>query len=63
MDVSKPKPMHSFREFLSEIGVVVLGIGIALGAEQLVEHVRDSHKASEARAGIRDEIAMNIAVL
>jgi hypothetical protein len=63
MDVSKPKPTHSFREFLSEIGIVVLGIVIALGGEQLVEHLRDSHKAIEARAGIRDEIAMNIAVL
>ena len=63
MDISKPKSVHSFREFLSEIGIVVLGIVIALGGEQLVEHLRDSHKATEARAGIRDEIAMNIAVL
>jgi hypothetical protein len=63
VDVSKPKPMHSFREFLSEIGVVVLGIIIALGGEQLIEHLRDSHKATEARAGIRDEISMNVAVL
>src|SRR5579862_2529300 len=55
--------MHSFRECLSEIGIVVLGIVIALGGEQWVEHLRDTQKATEARAGIRDEIAMNIAVL
>ncbi len=26
MDIHKPKPVHSFREFLSEIAVVVCGI-------------------------------------
>jgi len=41
----------------------VLGIVIALGGEQLVEYLRDAHKANEARAAIRDEIAMNTAVL
>jgi hypothetical protein len=63
VDVHKSKAVHSIREFLSEIGVVVLGVVIALGGEQLVEHLRDIQKAAEARAGIRDEIAMNIAVL
>lgn len=63
MDIHKPKPVHNIREFLSELGVVVLGIAIALGGEQLIEHVHDGHKAAEARAGIRDEIAMNMTVL
>lgn len=63
MEIHKPKPVHNFREFLSELGVVVLGIVIALGGEQLIEHLHDNHKAAEAREGIRDEIAMNIAVL
>lgn len=63
MEIHKPRSVHSFREFLSELGVVVLGIVIALGGEQLIEHMRDNHKASEARTGIRDEIGMNIAVL
>jgi hypothetical protein len=63
MEIHKPRSVHSFREFLSELGVVVLGIVIALSGEQLIEHMRDGHKASEARTGIRDEIGMNIAVL
>jgi hypothetical protein len=63
LDIHKPKPVHSFREFLSELGVVVLGIVIALSGEQLIEYLHDKHKAGEAREGIRDEIAMNIAVL
>ena len=29
MHVHKPKPVNSFREFLSEIGVIVVGIVIA----------------------------------
>ncbi len=63
MEIHKPKPVHNFREFLSELGVVVLGIVIALSGEQLIEHLHDRHKAGEAREGIREEIAMNIAVL
>jgi hypothetical protein len=62
-DLHKPKPVHNFREFLSELGVVVLGIVIALSGEQLIESLHDKHKAGEAREGIRDEIEMNIAVL
>jgi hypothetical protein len=41
----------------------VIGIAIALSGEQLIENLRDGHKAAQAREGIRDEIAMNIAVL
>jgi hypothetical protein len=63
MEIHKPKAVHSLREFLSELGVVVLGIVIALSGEQLIEHMRDSHRAAEAREGIRDEIGMNLAVL
>ena len=63
MDIHKPKPVHNFREFLSEIIVVVVGIAIALSGEQLIEHLHDRHKAAEARQGIREEIAVNLAVL
>jgi hypothetical protein len=63
MEIHKPKAVHSVREFLSELGVVVLGIVIALSGEQAIEHMRDSHRAAEARNGIRDEIGMNVVVL
>ena len=32
-----PKPLHGWREFAGEVGIIVLGVLIALGAEQLVE--------------------------
>ncbi len=37
MDIHKPKPVHSWREFATEIGIVVIGIAIALGGEQIIE--------------------------
>jgi hypothetical protein len=51
MDIHKPKPVHGWRELLSEIVVVVIGVSIALGAEQLVEalhwreQVQGAHQA------------------
>src|ERR1700689_2740093 len=46
----KPKPIHSVREFLGEVGIVVLGIVIALAAEQSVDflHWRESVAIAEA---------------
>jgi hypothetical protein len=32
-----PKPVHGWRAFVGEVGIIVIGVLIALGAEQLVE--------------------------
>jgi hypothetical protein len=32
-----PKPLHGWREFAGEVGIIVVGVLIALGAEQVVE--------------------------
>jgi hypothetical protein len=32
-----PKPLHGWREFVGEVAIIVLGVLIALGAEQVVE--------------------------
>lgn len=37
MRIRLPKPMHGWRAFSGEVGVIVLGVLIALGASQLVE--------------------------
>jgi hypothetical protein len=60
MEIHKPKPVHSWREFLTELGVVVLGICIALGAEQLVERVHEAGLAREAGAMARSELRANL---
>jgi hypothetical protein len=50
MHIHRPKALQSAREILTEIGVVAIGIAIALGGEQLIEaqHWRDQVAASEA---------------
>ncbi len=37
MEIHKPKAVHGWRELLKEIGIIVIGVMIALGAEQAVE--------------------------
>ena len=36
MDIHKPKPWHGVREFLKEIGTIVIGVLIALGEFKVV---------------------------
>jgi hypothetical protein len=63
LDIHKPKPFHNLREFLGEIAVVVLGILIAIGLEQLVEHLRWEQAVQSARASLHREMAFNAAYL
>jgi len=39
MHIHKPKQLHGFSEFVSEIGVIVIGILIALALEQSLEYM------------------------
>ncbi len=55
-----PKPLHGWRSFAGEVGVVVLGVLIALFAQQLVQSFNDRSAAQEARKNIRAELAINI---
>lgn len=57
MDIHKPKPVHSLREFLSEIAVVVCGIAIALSGEQAIEALHWSEKVSVGRESLKRELA------
>ena len=50
-----PKPMHGWREFVGEVGIIVVGVLIALGAEQLVQTVHERRVAGETREAIRAE--------
>lgn len=52
-----PKPLHGWRAFVGEVGVIVLGVMIALGAQQLVEDQQWRSDVREARATIRAEAA------
>ena len=63
MDIHKPKAFHSWREFVSEIAIIVIGVLIALGAEQVVSHLHERQMSREAREAIRRELQFNIARL
>ena len=60
MEIHKPKPVHSWKEFFTELGTIVLGILIALGLEQSVEAARERGLARESEAAIHAELAENV---
>lgn len=51
-----PKPLHGWREFLGEVGIIVLGVLIALFADQLLEDWHWRQAASAARDSISQEM-------
>ena len=63
MEIHKPKPIHNWREFLKEVATIVLGVGLALAAEQSVEAYHEAQLAREARAAIREEMTGDVARL
>jgi len=60
MDIHKPKPVRNWREFLTEIGTIVIGVLIALAAEQAVEALHWRAQVAEAREVIATELAGNL---
>lgn len=44
-----PKPLHGWRAFAGEVGIIVLGVLIALSAEQLVQQWHESAHDREAK--------------
>lgn len=55
MDVHRPKPVHHWREFLKEVGIIVLGVLIALGAEQTAEWFHWRYEARQAENHLRQD--------
>ena len=53
----KLKPLHGWRAFGGEVGVIVLGVLIALGAQQVVEAWQWRDKISRAETAMRLELA------
>jgi hypothetical protein len=60
MDIHKPKPWHGVREFLKEIGTIVIGVLIALGAEQTVEWLHRQQEVAEAREALKEEMTRDL---
>jgi hypothetical protein len=52
-----PKPLHGWRAFAGEVGIIVIGVLIALGAQQVVEDFHDRREVAELRSALRAELA------
>lgn len=58
MDIHLPKLPHSWREFLKEYGIIVLGVLTALFAEQAVQSVDWRHKVKSAIVDMKQELSV-----
>lgn len=56
MHLHLPKPLHGWRAFAGEVGVIVLGVLIALAAQQLMESLGWRQKVDAAVADMNNEL-------
>src|SRR4030095_6492591 len=57
MRFNLPGPLRGWREFFGEVGIIVLGVLIALGAQQLVEGIHKRNDVPQLVAAPRAELA------
>ena len=57
MDLQLPKPLHGWREFAGEVGIIVLGVLIALAAQQVVEVMHERSQVEQIRRALTAELA------
>ena len=55
-----PKPLHGWREFAGEVGIIVVGVLIALAAEQVVETLHWRHEVGLFRNSVDHEIEFDL---
>lgn len=55
-----PKPLHGWREFAGEVGIIVVGVLIALGAQQLVESWQWRGEVRQTDERLRGEVASGL---
>jgi hypothetical protein len=58
-----PKPLHGWREFAGEVGIIVIGVLIALGVEQIASALRDRVSKHEAHEAVYAEIQQNLSYM
>ncbi|QNP46315.1 hypothetical protein H9L14_03685 [Sphingomonas sediminicola] len=62
MRIRLPRPLKGWRVFAGEVGVIVLGVLLALGAQQLAENLQMRAEVREFRRTIDHEIGLNLFV-
>ena len=54
------RPLHGWRAFWGEVGIIVLGVLIALGAQQILEAINWRREVAGFRDSLREEIEVNL---
>lgn len=60
MHIHLPKPLHGWRELAGEVAIIVIGVLIALGAEQAVEAIHWRNEVSTFRRSVDSEISLDL---
>jgi hypothetical protein len=55
-----PKPLHGWRAFVGEVGIIVVGVLIALSAEQVVERWHWDEQVRAGREALRDDFRQTV---
>ena len=63
MEIHRPKPARNWREFAKEVGVIVVGVCIALAGEQAVAWLHWRNEISETRNALNKEVAYNLGAM
>jgi hypothetical protein len=58
-----PKPLHGWREFAGEVGIIVMGVLIALGVEQVASAIHDRSSERQAHLAVDAEIKQNLSYM
>ena len=61
MMIKLPTPIHGWRAFSGEVGIIVVGVLIALAAQQLVENANGRSEVRTFRVLADGEVAYNLA--
>lgn len=60
MHFQLPKPLHGWRAFAGEVGIIVIGVLIALSAEQFVESLHWQNEVRAADKRISDDVRADL---
>src|SRR4051794_15624621 len=63
MQLKLPKPLRGWREFVGEVGIIVLGVLIALGAQELVESWQWRQEVRAERASLTEEVSDSLSII
>ena len=58
-----PKPLHGWHEFIGEVGIIVIGVLIALSAEQTVEWLHWRSVVEDTRQALDGELAVDLGII